>query len=136
MATPQTDTRPNRINWLAVITGFLLDLLISTLVFGLASQLDPDLNNQITFASTVGIVTSCLLVLSTCVGGWVAGRMARTEFVLHGVLVGGLGIFALLIQTLIAGEAEPLSGILLQCVCVAAGGLGGWLSGRRLLARR
>jgi putative membrane protein (TIGR04086 family) len=137
MAAPQTtNTKTNRINWLAVISGFLLDLLISTLVAGIAAQFDPELSNQISLSTTVGIVTFCLLVLSTGVGGWVAGRMARTEFVLHGVLVGGMGIFTLLIQSLYRGQAQPLSGILLQCMCVAAGGIGGWLSGRKLASRQ
>ena len=131
MAAPPTNARPERINWLAVITGFLVDLLISSLVFGIAAQYDPELSSEITLVTTTGLITACLLVLSTGIGGWVAARLARTEFVLHGVLVGGLGIFALLLQSLIGGQAEPLNGILLQCVAVVVGGIGGWLSGRR-----
>jgi putative membrane protein (TIGR04086 family) len=135
METPQTTTTPGRIKWIAVVVGFLLDTLISTLIFGIAAQIEPDLSTTITLTTTVGLITACLLVLSTGIGGWLAARLARTEFVLHGVLVGGLGIFSMLLEALIGGQAQPLNAILLQCVACGVGGIGGWLSGRMLASR-
>ena len=135
MEAPQSKTAPERINWLAVISGFLVDMLMSTIIFGIAAQLDPELSQELTLATTTGLVTACLLVLSTGVGGWLAGRLARAEMVLHGALVGGLGIFVMLVESIVGGGAEPLTAILLQCVAVVAGGMGGWLSGRMAPAR-
>jgi len=135
MEAPQSKAAPERIKWIAVVAGFLLDMLLSTLIFGIAAQIDPELSSQLTLATTAGVITACLLVLSTGAGGWLAGRLARTEFVLHGALVGGLGIFVMLIESLIGSGAEPLNAILLQCVAVVVGGLGGWLSGRMPTAR-
>ena len=114
--------------WLAVTAGFLADMLISWGISSLGSLFDSNLRNGVvSFATTAGIVTAILLVLSTGLGGWLAGRIAKRENVLHGVLVGGLGIFALLIASF-SGERLPLADIVLQIVAVGVGGLGGWLS--------
>lgn len=135
METPQTTPAPERIKWIAIVAGFLLDTFISTLIFGLAARVEPALSTTITLTTTAGRITACLLVLSTGIGGWLAARLARTEYVLHGVLVGGMGIFAMLLQGLLGGQAQPLNAILLQCVAVGVGGIGGWLSGRMLAAQ-
>ena len=136
MEAPQAEkATPERIKWLAVVGGFLLDTLLTIFIFGIAVQFDPELSEGITLATGTEVVTACLLVLSTGAGGWLAARLARTEFVLHGALVGGMGIFIMLIESLIGARTETLDAILLQCVAVVAGGVGGWLSGRMLAQR-
>lgn len=119
--------RPSRIVWFAVALGFLADQLISIAVGTVGLRFDPNLVHGATFATTAGAVTSILLVLSTGFGGWLAGRLAKHEYVLHGALVGGWGVILMLIFALF-GDQAPLTDILLQFGAVAAGGLGGWLS--------
>ncbi|HSH81526.1 MAG TPA: TIGR04086 family membrane protein [Herpetosiphonaceae bacterium] len=120
-------TRPGRIRWLAVMAGFFVDILLSEIIRGIGSQFDAAVLEGATFRSATTSIVAVLLVLSTGIGGWVAGRMARHEHVLHGVLVGGVGIFLILLAGL--GDApEPFTNVVLQCFAVLAGGLGGFLS--------
>lgn len=116
-----------RIKWLAVAAGFFTDILLSEIIRGIASQFEPAILEGPSFGTSAAAVTAILLVLSTGVGGWVAGRLARYEHVLHGVLVGGTGIMLMLVAGL-AGVAEPLTNVVLQCFAVGVGGLGGFLS--------
>ena len=134
MEAPQSKAAPERIKWIAVVAGYLLDYVISLIVHAIGAQFDPGLATQISLATAAGVVTACMLVLSTGIGGYLAGRLAPAERVLHGALVGGLGIFLMLIFSLF-GQSQPLTAILLQCVAVVVGGLGGWLSGRVPAAR-
>ena len=120
---------PGRIRWSAIAIGFLVDNLISILVGSTGARFDPELAQGVSFATTAGTITSILLVLSTGFGGWLAGRLAKHEHVLHGTLVGGLGIIVMLVSSLF-GQQTPLLNILLQCLAVGAGALGGWLSRR------
>ena len=119
--------RPGRIRWLAVAAGYVADYFISFVIAGIGVHLDPKLAQGISFGSIAAAVTAVLLVLSTGVGGWIAGRLAKHEYVLHGVLVGGIGIIDMLISSFF-GERIPLTSILIQFAAVAVGGLGGWLS--------
>jgi hypothetical protein len=130
MESPHTNSTPNRINWIAVIGGFLLDTLLSTLVFGVAARFDPALSTDIVLTTGLGVFTAGLLMLCTGIGGWLAARLARMEYVLHGVLVGGLGILVMLLESLLTGQARTLNQIVLQSLAVVVGGIGGWLSGR------
>ena len=134
MEAPQSKAAPERIKWIAIVAGYLLDYVISLIVLAIGAQFDSGLATQISLATTAGVVTACMLVLSTGIGGYLAGRLARAERVLHGALVGGLGIFLMLIFSLF-GQSQPLTAILLQCVAVVVGCLGGWLSGRVPAAR-
>lgn len=118
---------PGRIVWLAVASGYFADVVISLIILMIGAQIDPNLVDGISFESTVGTVTAILLVISTGVGGWLAGRLAKQEYVLHGVLVGGIGIITMLVESLFA-TAPPLVNIQLQLVAIGLGGLGGWLS--------
>ena len=120
---------PGRIKWLSVVAGYLVDFMLSLLTVTIASWLNPALGAELSFNSPSATLIALTLVLATGVGGWVAGRLARGERVLHGALVGGIGIIMLLIQSLT--DATPsLIAITLQCVAVGVGALGGWLSGR------
>ena len=118
---------PARIGWLAILAGFIVDNLISELVGAIGQSFDPMLAQGVTLASTAGIITSIFLVLSTGLGGWIAGRLAKREYVLHGTLVGGVEIILMLIMA-VAGDAPSPLQIWLQFAAVLAGALGGYLS--------
>ena len=123
----RTGARPGRIMWLAVAAGFFADTLISAIIRAIGAQFDPDLGREIVLASSAGKVTAALLVFSTGIGGWLAGRLARHENVLHGTLVGGIGIIYMLVISFL-GAPIGLPEIVLQCVAVVTGAVGGWLS--------
>jgi putative membrane protein (TIGR04086 family) len=118
---------PGRIVWLAVLAGFFVDNLISLVITLIAQRLDPQLAQGLNFASTVGIVTTALLTLSTGFGGWLAGRLAKHEYVLHGALVGGISLLTLLIDALFV-MSPALFSIVHAIVLVGVGALGGLLS--------
>jgi len=132
--SPSVESRPSRIVWLAAALGYFVDTFVSTLIGAVGSQFDPTLAQGISLRTTAAIITAILLVLSTGFGGWVAGRLARQEYLLHGVLVGGIGVVAMLIESMF-GQPYPLTNILLQFVAVLVGGVGGWLSQRIPAAR-
>ncbi len=119
---------PGRIMWFAIAVGLLADNVISLIITAISQQYDPELGQQITFATGAGALVAVLLVASTGFGGWLAGRLAKTEHVLHGALVGGMGIIILLFTSLFGAEPIPLINTLLQCVAVVVGAFGGWLS--------
>lgn len=116
-----------RIKWLAVLAGWMLDLFLSALIVGIALMIDPDLADQNFLAGTGSVVLGVLLVSATAVGGWLAARLAKQERVLHGVLVGGMGIFMLLFES-IFDTPPPLDSIVLQFVATVLAGVGGYIS--------
>lgn len=77
------------VRWMAVFTGYLVDIFITLLIQLFAGQSmleNPDLTR------TDHLVVIALLTLSTGIGGYVAGRMARTDRALNGFLVAIVGI--------------------------------------------
>jgi putative membrane protein (TIGR04086 family) len=70
----------------------------------------------------------CLLILSTGVGGYVAGRMGRQNRALHGVLVGVVGVLVNQLQTLSGGSPLSRTFVIASGVGCLIGGLGGILS--------
>jgi putative membrane protein (TIGR04086 family) len=114
------------IRWMAVLTGFVVDTLIS---FGLYAFAPAEMLTAPDITRPTDLILICLLVLSTGVGGYVAGRMAQTNRALHGLLVGIVGVLIEQLQ-LAAGAGPPmtrLAVIALATGCLA-GALGGLLS--------
>src|SRR5215470_4327190 len=77
------------IRWMAVLTGFVVDILLTffiTLLAPTSASAAPDLMQPPDFL-LIG-----LGILATGVGGYVAARMAQTQRILHGFLVGVVGI--------------------------------------------
>ncbi|NJO83085.1 MAG: TIGR04086 family membrane protein, partial [Blastochloris sp.] len=78
------------VRWMAVLTGFLVDFLFSQiLTLFLVSETfitSPSLNN------TQDVLLIALLILSTGIGGYVAGRIAGVDRALNGFLVSIVGI--------------------------------------------
>lgn len=108
------------VRWMAVFTGYLVDIFITLLIQVFAGQSmleNPDLTR------TDDLIVIALLTLSTGIGGYVAGRMARTDRVLNGFLVAIVGI---LLNQL--GGSLPRVLVLASVVACGLAALGGFLS--------
>jgi putative membrane protein (TIGR04086 family) len=123
---PMTPT-PGRIAWLAVFAGFFADFFISMIVGLFGSFFDPRYMPGLVPTSATGVLVVVLQTLSTGFGGWLAGRLAKHERVLHGVLVGGVSLISLLLDSLFVTPASFFE-ISQAIVLVFIGGIGGWLS--------
>lgn len=116
---------------MAVITGFVVDLLVTTLLVSIAAPdelffVAPDLSRP------EHLVLLILTILATGVGGYVAGRMARTDYALNGLLVGVVGILVGQLSTL--GGAQPRAFVISSAIACLVGALGGLVS--RVLPRQ
>src|SRR5262245_16905156 len=113
------------IRWMAVLTGFLADVLLTYLIVFLApttptAGLDP--------AQATSLVLIGLGILATGVGGYIAGRMAQVQRPLHGLLVGVVGILAIQLQLPFGGPSMTRVDVIALALGCLAGALGGWLS--------
>lgn len=108
------------VRWTAVLTGFLADYLISFFLSALAT---PEFLESPNLTRPSDLMLLALLVLSTGVGGYIAGRMARTDRTLNGLLVGVIGI---LFNQL--GPALPRVFVIASVVACVFAALGGFLS--------
>jgi hypothetical protein len=116
-----------QIRWLAVLAGFMVDMLISSIILAVTQGIDPQATQGRWFGSPTAILVGILLVLSTVVGGWLAGLIAGDERFLHGFLVGGVGILLLLIQP-IFGTSATIDQIVLQLAATGLAGCAGYTS--------
>ena len=108
------------VRWMAVFTGFLVDWFLSLLMMLFAPQAylaGPDLTRP------SDVLMIALLTLSTGIGGYIAGRIARVDRTLNGFLVAIVGI---LIGQL--GASLPRVLILASVVSFGLAALGGYLS--------
>lgn len=108
------------VRWVAVLTGFVVDIGITTLLELFANAdffTSPDLTRP------GDLFLLGLLVLSTGIGGYVAGRMARVDRWLNGLLVAIVGI-------LIGQLGPPLPRVFIVGSVISCGmaALGGYLS--------
>jgi putative membrane protein (TIGR04086 family) len=108
------------VRWTAVLTGFLVDVLISILLSPFISEeliTSPDLSRP------GDLFLLALPVVLTTVSGYVAGRMAKTSRVLNGFLVQIVSIlFSVLLGPL------PHTQIISFVVACLFAALGGYLS--------
>jgi putative membrane protein (TIGR04086 family) len=117
------------VRWTAVLFGWLVDFALSLLLqmlilwVGVAGFFDnPSLLNPTHLALML------LFVAVVGVGGFVGARMAGSDYVLHGFLV---GVADILISTLLnSGSATPRPFILIEILGCGAGALGGLLAMR------
>ncbi|MEO7908516.1 MAG: TIGR04086 family membrane protein, partial [Roseiflexaceae bacterium] len=77
------------VRWMAVLTGFVVDVTISALLSLLATPQFYILPNP---AEPGDLLLLGLLSLSTGIGGFVAGRMAGESRTMNGLLVAIVGI--------------------------------------------
>ena len=108
------------VRWMAVLTGFLVDVLISAVLFSFARAdffSSPDLTRP------GDMILLCLSVALTAVSGYVAGRMAQTNRTLHGLLV---QIVSILVSQL--GPPPPRVVVITYGLSCLFAALGGYLS--------
>ena len=79
------------VRWTAVLTGFVVDYLISTLLFVLFNP-DPTFVSAPDLRLPAHLLLLCLEVLSSGIGGYVAGRLAQRDRAMNGLLVAIVGI--------------------------------------------
>jgi putative membrane protein (TIGR04086 family) len=117
------------VRWMAVLTGYIVDTLISLLLLALLSSVvTPEFSASPDLTQPADLVLLCLLLLSTGIGGYVAGRMAPTDGPLHGLLVGVVGILVNQLETLTSGSPLSHTLVIASGVGCLIGGLGGFLS--------
>lgn len=110
-----------KVRWTGVMTGFIVDYLISSLLVAFTTVdflIAPDLSRP------GHLILLCLLILSTGVGGYVAGRMAQADRTINGLLVAIVGI---LIGQLL-GPPLPKVFIVASAISCLTAALGGFLS--------
>jgi hypothetical protein len=109
------------VRWVAVLTGFFVDFVISQLLGLLlatpAFMTSPDLTRP------GDMILISLLTLTTGIGGYVAGRMAGSSRALNGLLVAVVGI--LLSQL---GPPPPRVFVVSSAIACGVAALGGYLS--------
>lgn len=108
------------VRWIAVLTGFVVDIAISALLSLAASPqffASPDLTRP------GDLLLISLLALSTGIGGFVAGRMAGGSRALNGLLVAIVGI---LLNQL--GPPMPRVFVISSALACGLAALGGYLS--------
>jgi putative membrane protein (TIGR04086 family) len=116
------------IRWMAVVTGFVVDYMVTT-IFLLMFNPDqaffdaPDLHRL----DHIALIT--LALLATGVGGFVAARMVRGRYWLHGLLVGVLGILVGQLEIMGGAAAPPRFFVIASAVGCAIGALGGLIGG-------
>ncbi len=111
------------IRWMAVLTGFVVDYMVTMLLFVM-------MNPEEAF-SVAPVITEphhllliSLGILSTGIGGYVAGRMTETDHALHGLLVGVIGI----LFGQLSGSTLPRVLVVASAIGCIVGALGGLLS--------
>ena len=108
------------VRWMAVLTGFVVDIAISALLSLFAT---PQFFAAPDPTRPGDLLMIALLTISTGIGGFVAGRMAGSSRAINGLLVAVVGI-------LINQLGPPLPRVLVISSVIACGlaALGGYLS--------
>ncbi len=115
------------VRWMAVITGFTVDYLITGLIILFANPA-PDYFSAPDITRPAHLLLIALGLLSTGVGGFVAGRMSRTRQALHGLLVGAVGIIISELNLLTDSITIPRVFVIASAVGCLVGALGGLAS--------
>jgi putative membrane protein (TIGR04086 family) len=114
------------IRWMAVLTGFLVDVLLTFFIFMILAPPTASAAPDPTQAPELMLIA--LGIVATGVGGYVAGRMAQTLRPLHGFLVGIVGILTIQFQLLFGGPSLSRADIISLALGCLLGALGGLLS--------
>jgi putative membrane protein (TIGR04086 family) len=113
------------IRWMAVLTGFLVDVLLTFVISLLAP---PTVSAGLDLTNRSDLILVGLGVVATGVGGYVAGRMAQALRPLHGLLVGIVTILSIQFQQLAGGPNLTRTDVIALALGCLAGALGGLLS--------
>lgn len=116
------------VHWSAVFVGWLVDfslsLIIELILVGIGANsyfTDPRITDPL------HLILLVVFLAFTGVGGFVAARIARDNYLLNGFMVGITGI---LINTLLGGGVAPVPRVFVfgQAIGCGIGALGGWLA--------
>ena len=121
-------TMRRRVSWGSIFGGVVTVLAISILLSILASsiglfQLDPQSDHPASgIGVTVGIFTVISLIVSFTIGGFVAGKLAGADGMIHGFLVWATTmIVAVILGTLLVGKAVKATANVLGAVSSVTG---------------
>jgi hypothetical protein len=109
-----------KIRWMAVLTGVLADVLIGSVLSLFTPQ---DIYTSPALSRPGDVVLLGLPVVLTAVSGYVAGRMAKTNRALHGLLV---QVVIILVSQL--GPPPPRVVVISYALACGFAALGGYLS--------
>jgi putative membrane protein (TIGR04086 family) len=127
MRTPGAHTERTDVRWMAVFVGFWVDAVISVVI-----RLFTMPDEQFLMAPDIGnpdhLLILALLTISTGVGGYVAGRIAKSRNALHGLLVGVVGILIAQLDVASGGPMPARPFIIASAVGCMLGALGGLAS--------
>ena len=112
------------VRWMAVLTGFLVDLMLSWLLALLMTPfVGSDFFTSPDLTRPGDLILIILLILATGVGGYVAGRMAQDDRAINGLLVAVVGILVGLLD-----PPPPRPFVIATAVSCLLAALGGYLS--------
>jgi len=119
-----------RISWGSVFAGLITVIAISILLSILGSSIglfmfDPTDNHPMSgIGTTMGIWTAVSLLLSLAAGGFVAGKLAASDGMIHGFLVWALTlIIGIIFVVMVTASAVRLTTNILGSVTSAAGNI-------------
>jgi hypothetical protein len=112
---------------MAVLTGLAVDLLITTVVYVAAGPTADALRDAPDPSRPEHLLLMTLGALATGVGGYLAGRIARTSYALNGLMVGVVGVLFTQLPNL-GGLAVPGMHVVASLVGCALGATGGLLA--------
>ncbi|MCC8144910.1 MAG: hypothetical protein LIO93_00390 [Bacteroidales bacterium] len=120
----------NRISWGSVFAGVVTVIAVSILLSILGSSislymLDPQSSEPTSgIGTTMGIWTAVALILSLAAGGFVAGKLAGRDGIIHGFIVWSTTMIAtVVLVAFLAMGAVRLTGNILGSVASAVGGV-------------
>jgi putative membrane protein (TIGR04086 family) len=125
--SPVPASNGTQIRWSAAATGFLVDFTISSLIVVFANPGEAFFS-QPTLANPVHLLFFALFVFSTGIGGYVAGRIAARNPVLHGLLVGVFGVLLSQISIMSGAPNPPVAFVVASAIGCGLGAIGGLVS--------
>jgi hypothetical protein len=114
------------VRWMAVLTGFAIQVLATTLAGVLAGPSVDSLIAAPDLARPDHLLLLAASVLFTGIGGYFAGRIAGIRPILHGLLVGVVSV--MLAQVAVSGAGVARVFVLAGALGCLAGAAGGMLS--------
>lgn len=111
------------IHWRALVTGFTTACALNALILFAAAP-DTEFLRAPSIARPEHAAYLILLTLATGIGGYVAGRMARTSYLLHGLLVGVIGVLYAQLHLMSGGSAPPRVFVVASAMACIMGALG------------
>ncbi|MEN9934341.1 MAG: hypothetical protein RLZZ387_920 [Chloroflexota bacterium] len=113
---------------MAVLTGFVVDVLVTALISTLMTPTAESLAMAPDLSRADHLLLLGLGLASTAAGGYLAGRLAGDAEVLHGLLVGVVGVILAQLPAVGSDPPIPRVFVIASALGCAAGACGGLLS--------